>query len=215
MEVKLINPDELNYKDHGFKIFRNVIDGVALKVIQEMFWHRIKDIVRHDNLPKDDQVRTRIPLGRISVGEAILHQMKHLIEQECGEEILCTYAYPVIYRPGSVLKRHIDRDACEFTATFTVLNLPEGNIWPIYAQGHDKNEIQVNMNPGDLCFYDGRNCDHWRDGLPDDCYNVSIFLHYVKKNGKFSEWHKREHRKVFDVDNVEEILNTLVQAKSS
>lgn len=205
--IPVLDADSLNYNDHGFKVFRNVIDGPALKIVQEMVLHQLKEVIQYDQVPYDPQVPYRIPLGRCSVGEAVLHQLQHLIEQESGVEILPTYAYPTLYRPGSVLRRHIDRDACEFTATFTVLNQPETYSWPIYAESGEKQDIRVDMNPGDLCFYDGRNCDHWRDQIADGCYNISIFLHYVTKKGNFEQWHEREQRNDYNVDNLSELLN--------
>lgn len=202
-----MNVEQMNYKEHGFQYFPKVLDGVGLRTIQEWFIHRLYEMIHEDDFKVGDgQVPTRVAYGRNTMGESLLHAIQPLIEEAVGEEILPTYAYPVVYTPGSILKRHIDRDACEFTATLTIYNEPEGVVWPIYAESLDKQDLTFNLNPGDLCFYDGRNRDHWRDALPEGQYNISVFLHYVKKDGMFAKWSERECKPEFTWRSISEML---------
>lgn len=206
--------EEMTYKQHGFQLFPKVLDGVGLRAIQEWFLHRLYEMSFREDFGKgDSQVPSRLPFGRCSMGESLLHAIQPIIEQAVGEELLPTYSYPVVYLPGSVLKRHVDRDACEFTATLTIYNEPEGMVWPIYAESLEKKDLTFNLNPGDLCFYDGRNRDHWRDALPNDQYNVSIFLHYVKKHGIFSTWSEREQLPGYQWRSVAELVKPVIDNK--
>jgi len=199
--------ENMTYKEHGFQMFRNLFSGPALEVLQRQLRYEVRKRKNEDTLKVGDgQVTDRAALGRIAISEAVLHTVKPIIEEAAGEEILATYAYPVINLPGAILKRHTDRQACEFTATVTIYNEPEGIIWPIYAQTEDREELKIMLNPGDMCFYDGITCDHWRDSLPDDQYNISIFLHYVRKNGEYTKWADVESQDEYTDNTIVEIL---------
>jgi len=192
-----MNVDKLNYIDDGFQMFRNAIDGTGLDIIADVFKTDFQQFQHYDNFSiGDSQVSKRVPLHQNNLYCNILNRMQPLLESAARVALLPTYCYPVVNVPGSLLKRHVDRDACEFTATLTICNEPSNIIWPIYAQLKDKSEIRIDMNPGDLCFYDGRDAEHWRDSLPDDQYNVSIFLHYVRVDGDFVNSHDLEKDKL-------------------
>lgn len=200
------------YREHGFQIFRNVFEGAGLVAIQNLFNYQlfIEQMGEEDELEiGDGQVARRTAFGRTNFGDAILYACKPLIQEAAGCEILPTYSYPVLNLPGSVLKRHTDREACEFTATVTIQNDPDVP-WPLYAQTPDRVEHEILLNAGDMAFYDGITCDHWRDGLPNDHYNFSIFLHYVRADGKYANWHDREKVPEFAPHDIRQICKKYV-----
>ena len=43
----------------------------------------------------------------------------------------------------------------------------------------------ITLKPGEAIIYSGTKLQHWREPFTGD-YNVQLFLHYVNKNGKFS-----------------------------
>jgi len=70
-------------------------------------------------LTKDEQC----PLSDSVYGDPILDNLlKALAEplsNQLGVQLLPTYTYARIYRPGETLVRHIDREACEISGTMT------------------------------------------------------------------------------------------------
>ena len=105
------------------------------------------------------------------------------------------YADPVmetLLRKGNELKRHKDRDSCEISTTLHL----GGDPWPIYVEpDHTKGRntpngymseqtkgIQIDLEPGDMLIYYGRELEHWREPFEKDkC--AQVFLHYNDLNG--------------------------------
>lgn len=115
-----------------------------------------------------------------------------------GETLLPICAYSRVYRKGNVLKRHKDRPGCEISLT---MNLDGDEIWPIWVQKPNGEEVSVDLCPGDALMYLGHAADHWRNEFTgNEC--VQIFMHYVNANGphageykeftRFMEVHKAE-----------------------
>jgi hypothetical protein len=116
------------------------------------------------------------------VFETLLEKIWPDIEDVLGEEVLPTYSFARLYSNGDDLKPHIDRSACEISMTIQ-LGRSHHYAWPIYMGGS-----RIDMGEGDGVLYLGDSIEHWRnvcDG-PKGYYSGQVFLHYVKKNGKFA-----------------------------
>jgi len=102
------------------------------------------------------------------------------------------------------LHLHLDRPACEISATVT-LDF-EGDIWPIFVGKksaektpmeyvNDKNETlyweelsKIDMNIGDAVVYRGTEMFHWREKYTEGKWQAQVFLHYVDADGPYTEW---------------------------
>jgi len=105
------------------------------------------------------------------VMETLLLKCQEKIEKQIKIKIQPSYSYARIYKKGDVLKKHKDRFSCELSTT---LNLG-GSPWPIYLK--DKKTIKVDLKPGDMLFYRGRELEHWRNKFKgNNC--TQVFLHY-------------------------------------
>jgi len=98
------------------------------------------------------------------------------------ETVLPTYVYSRVYKNGSELSPHTDRDACEISVT---LHLNGDSNWPIWIETPSGEKRCVELNPGDAMIYLGRNATHWREPYQGDNYN-QVFLHYVRSRGDCS-----------------------------
>jgi predicted 2-oxoglutarate/Fe(II)-dependent dioxygenase YbiX len=96
-----------------------------------------------------------------------------------GESVLPTYSYARVYKEGSILTPHQDRDACEISLT---LNLSSDVDWPIYIKKPNGQEVSLNLKSGDAMLYLGCEAEHWRNQFEGKEY-VQVFLHYVKTRG--------------------------------
>jgi len=110
-------------------------------------------------------------------------------EKACGKELYPTYSYARLYdTQGEVLENHVDRDACEISATITLGF--DGNVWSIYmGDSEDKtNPTKIDMGIGDAVLYKGSEKYHWRESYFEGNWQAQVFLHYVDKNGKYADW---------------------------
>ena len=108
------------------------------------------------------------------------------MEKITGLELLPTYTYFRFYRPGDILKPHIDRDACEFSVSICLGWDYKGDdySWPIYING-----TRVVLEIGDAAIYKGIDIEHWRDEFiaKEGSWHAQAFLHYVDKNGPYAK----------------------------
>jgi Rps23 Pro-64 3,4-dihydroxylase Tpa1-like proline 4-hydroxylase len=98
------------------------------------------------------------------------------------ETVLPTYAYSRVYKKGSELLSHVDRDACEISIT---LHLNGDSTWPIWIETPSGEKRSVELNPGDAMIYLGKIAPHWREPY-DGEYYAQVFLHYVRSRGSCS-----------------------------
>lgn len=119
-------------------------------------------------------VYNKLPLVRLLVAK--IPEVSKL----CGEEVLPTYVYARQYAVGAVLKRHIDRPACEISLT---VNLRGEEEWPIWVQKPNGQEVSVNLQPGDAMLYLGCVAEHWRDKFTGSGDYIQTFMHYVRSYG--------------------------------
>jgi hypothetical protein len=109
----------------------------------------------------------------------LLCEKTHEVSTILQEPVLPTYAYSRVYKRGSVLERHTDRDACEISLT---VHLGGDKPWPICIETPSGAEKCVLLNPGDAMMYLGRTAVHWREEYDGDGYS-QVFLHYVRSRG--------------------------------
>lgn len=105
------------------------------------------------------------------------------VSELCGEKVLPTYVYSIIYKNSSELIRHRDRDACEISLT---VNLQKDAEWPICVKKPNGEEFCIELNPGDALMYKGCEAEHWRPEKYKGQNFVQTFMHYVRADGPCS-----------------------------
>lgn len=132
--------------------------------------------VKDDQCPKSDAVYGD------PVFDGLLEKLAEPIGQHLGVELIPTYTYARIYRPGEVLERHTDRPACEISGTLT-LGFDGSSVWPIYfGTGSSDNGTRIDLKLGDILMYRGENLAHWRPEFKGE-WQCQVFFHYVDANG--------------------------------
>jgi hypothetical protein len=106
------------------------------------------------------------------------------ISDICGEDVLPTYTYAIIYKHNSELIRHTDRPACEISVT---INLQKDVDWPVCVKTLNGEEVCIELNPGDALVYKGCEIEHWRSGKFNGQNFIQVFLHYVNANGNSAD----------------------------
>ena len=119
------------------------------------------------------------------VMENLLTTIKPKVEKESGLSLIETYSYVRLYKKGDVLKKHMDRDACEISVT---LNLG-GDPWALCLYP----DVQLDLKPGDAVIYKGTKIQHWREEFTGDICG-QVFLHYNNVNGSLGLSNKYDKR---------------------
>ena len=160
-----------------------VLEGALDKVKCEQFTQHMFDLHEQGNLTKDDQCPQSDAIYGDPLFDKLLAEFAKPIGNNVGRELIPTYTYARIYRPGEILKKHKDRPSCEISATLT-LGFDAKFNWPIYF--NEEKEIPVTLEPGDLAVYKGCEICHWRKPFKGN-WHVQLFLHYVDSNGPYKD----------------------------
>ena len=156
---------------------------------------------RFDHVPVEHQVEGSTSRYHYPPYKRMHSKIRVKLEEAIGRKLYNTYYYDRFYNPGQALGMHADRPACEISVTVHVSsNIKEP--WPIWIKTPDvyddpkkKTKIikkgrnkKVILKPGDGMIYKGCERPHWRDPMPGEIidktlYYHQIFFHYVLQDG--------------------------------
>jgi hypothetical protein len=98
-----------------------------------------------------------------------------------GEPLKPSYVYMASYLNGAELRKHMDREQCEFSVTLCLDFAPEPSLetpWPIRLDT-PTGTVTVYQALGDGLAYRGTRLPHYRSALSEGQTSTSIFFHYV------------------------------------
>lgn len=174
-----------------YSVIRNALQDDLIKFLQVQS-QMLENIMCYENntLPTLFSFNDRLVVQNSfsyyssSFTESLLVMLQPLIEDQLKIKLLPSYSYMRIYYKNAVLKKHLDKDSCEYSATICIKCDPD-NPWDIYFENTDLSFTRIALNEGDMAIYKGNEIKHWRTLCPYDKH-MQIMLHYVDKNGPYS-----------------------------
>lgn len=121
------------------------------------------------------------------LGDMLLRHCRARLGSLIGYDLVESYSYWRLYREGSELRPHKDRDACEISATITIETAPGAKPWPITLIDLEGETTDIVIPPGAGLLFRGSLLQHWREPLTGP-WHKQIFLHYVRKDGPYSDY---------------------------
>jgi hypothetical protein len=112
----------------------------------------------------------------------LLVTLKSKIENITGVSLTPTYTFGRIYYKNAIMKEHVDRPACEISATINISI--DKTPWPIWVKNKNGVDIPIELFPGDALIYRGQVVPHWRNPYTEGEEQVQFFLHWVDSNGQ-------------------------------
>ena len=131
----------------------------------------------------DAQSSLRYAIHNEPVARFFHQQLTPLFIAVAGEPLKPSYIYLASYLSGSELKRHTDREQCEFSITLCLDFAPEPSLatpWPIYLDTPN-GPTKVYQALGDGLAYRGTRLPHYRGVLGPGQTSTSLFFHYVSE----------------------------------
>jgi alkylated DNA repair dioxygenase AlkB len=113
----------------------------------------------------------------LSLKTSFLRDLLHL-------DLVPTYSYLRLYRPGDRLSAHRDRPACEITVSASLAADP---AWPlgILVEGR---VVDYCPAPRGAVAFRGHELLHWRGTLSGDGPVAHVLFHYVLRHGPCGSW---------------------------
>ena len=162
------------------------IDGVLDVKFCNILTRSFEKYIEEGQTIKDHQCTKSDAVYAFADFERLLKDLRPVFEQATGKRLIPTYSYARRYVKGEVLHSHVDRPACEISATIT---LGFGSkSWPIFMGNYDKTKSsEIQLDVGEAVLYKGQQIHHWREPFDGD-WQVQVFLHYVDADGMNAEW---------------------------
>jgi len=181
----------------NFKYVKNALDRSNCEYLTNF----LTESIENNLAVVDDQCENSWSVHHHEILDRVLEAFTPKMEEETGKKLFPTYAYARYYQRGEVLKCHIDRPACEYSATITLGH--SGGIWTLwisdpgdetdqglFGQNGDivriKSPQKFKIEIGDAVIYKGCVAPHWRDEFIGE-WQTQIFLHYVDQNGPYAK----------------------------
>jgi len=109
------------------------------------------------------------------------HDIAATLSAVAAEPLKPSYVYMASYLSGAELKKHTDREQCEFSVTLCLDFSPEPTLetpWPIRLDT-PTGTVTAYQALGDGLAYRGTRLPHYRSVLGNGQTSTSIFFHYV------------------------------------
>jgi hypothetical protein len=116
-------------------------------------------------------------IGRLE--KTLLDEMKEMHETWSGVSLVPMQAYGLrIYEPGNSLTMHTDRIDSHVISSIVHVDRDTNEPWPIVIEGFDGKIAEVDLQPGEMLFYESSKCIHGRPRPLNGKWYTSLFMHY-------------------------------------
>jgi hypothetical protein len=167
-----------SFQERGYASVRNLIHPFHVAALRRYYRHAVRSgAIRLG----DEQSARRYAAHNESVARFFHYQIANVVGAMVGEPVKPSYVYLASYLSGAELKKHTDREQCEFSVTLCLDFSPEPELatsWPIRLDTGG-GIATVYQAPGDGLVYRGTTVPHYREALAEGHTSTSIFFHYV------------------------------------
>jgi hypothetical protein len=167
-----------SFQEKGYAPLGNLIHPFHIAALRRYYRYLIRSgaIQLGDRQSPRRYVAYNEPVARF-----FHRQIATALSVVAGEPLKPSYVYLASYLSGAQLKKHIDREQCEFSVTLCLDFSPEPALatpWPIRLDT-PAGTVTVYQAIGDGLAYRGTRLPHYRGTLGEGQTSTSIFFHYV------------------------------------
>ncbi|MFZ1928161.1 MAG: hypothetical protein WAU50_03420 [Candidatus Sulfotelmatobacter sp.] len=177
----IVNQRSQTFREKNYAPLGDLIHPFTLAALRRYYRHAIR---RGAIWLGDEQSALRYVAHNEPVARYFHYQIAKAVAKIVGEPIKPSYVYLASYMSGAELKKHTDREQCEFSVTLCLDFSPEPALatpWPIRLDT-SAGTVTAYQALGDGLVYRGTRVPHYRDGLARGYTSTSLFFHYVAAN---------------------------------
>jgi hypothetical protein len=176
--TEMLNRAALHFDLTGYTPLSSLIHPFHVAALRRYYRY----LIRTGEIPLGDrQSPRRYAAYKEPVACFFHHQIAPVLSAVAGQALKPSYVYLASYLSGAELKKHTDREQCEFSITLCLDFSPEPALetpWPI-SLDTPKGATTVYQAIGDGLAYRGTKLPHYRAPLAEGQTSTSIFFHYV------------------------------------
>jgi hypothetical protein len=166
------------FREKGYAPLGDLIHPFHVAALRRYY----RTLIRSGAIPLGDGQSPRRYVAYNEPVARFFHQnIATALSAVAGEALKPSYVYLASYLGGAELKKHTDREQCEFSVTFCLDFSPEPRLetpWPIRLDT-PTGTVTVYQALGDGLAYRGTRLPHYRSRLGEGRTSTSIFFHYV------------------------------------
>jgi hypothetical protein len=177
-DEELVRTSASLFQSKGYALLPGLIHPFHVAALRRYYRQQIRAGAIHLG---DRQSGRRYIAHNEPVAKFIHHQLTSTFSRIAGRALKPSYVYLASYLSRAELKKHTDREQCDYSITFCLDYSPEPKLatpWPICLQTRS-GTVKVYQVLGDGLAYRGRQLPHFRAPLPEGQTSTSIFFHYV------------------------------------
>ncbi len=166
------------FREKGYAPLGDLIHPFHIAALRRYYRHLIRSGAIHLG---DKQSSRRYVAYNEPVARFFHQNIAAALSAVAGEPLKPSYVYMASYLSGAELKKHTDREQCEFSITLCLDFSPEPTLetpWPIQLDT-PTGTVTVHQALGDGLAYRGTRLPHYRSKLREGQTSTSIFFHYV------------------------------------
>ena len=167
-----------SFREKGYAPIGNLIHPFHLAALRRYYRYLIRAGAIHLG---DKQSPRRYVAYNEPVARFFHRDIVAVLSAVAGEALQPSYVYMASYLSGAELKKHTDREQCEFSITLCLDFSPEPILetpWPIQLDT-SAGAVTAYQALGDGFAYRGTRLPHYRNTLKQGQTSTSIFFHYV------------------------------------
>lgn len=185
MDPNLLGMCRQGIDNHGFFVLKNVISQDLLSYILS-----IAEIEKNLNLDKTIVSEKDTDVSKLSnvpgnseyeygslKSDGLFPLITEIYRDVTKRNLVPSFSYYRTYYKNSSLDRHLDRPSCQYSIT-TPIGSYNNESWDIYIKSLYGQEHSVSLSAGDVLFYRGEICEHWREPL-DNEWSTHVFMHWI------------------------------------
>jgi len=178
LRIEAIAKAATQFGETGYAPLRDLIHPFHIAALRRYYRYKIRTgaIALGDR-----QCSRRYAIHNDPVARFFHHQISSTLSEVVGQPLKPSYVYMASYLSGAALKKHTDREQCEFSVTLCLDYSPEPALatpWPIRLET-PAGMVTVYQALGDGLAYRGTRLPHYRGTLGEGETSTSIFFHYV------------------------------------
>jgi hypothetical protein len=166
------------FRERGYSNLASLIHPFHVAALRRYYRYLIRSGAVHLG---DGQSSRRYVAYNEPVARFFHHSLAPMFSTLAGEFLKPSYVYMASYLSGAELKKHTDREQCEFSITLCLDFSPEPAAqtrWPIHLDA-PTGITTTHQALGDGLAYRGTRLPHYREPLGEGLTSTSIFFHYV------------------------------------
>ena len=178
------NRDVATVPKLGLGFTKTTLDAKLYERLLDHFRNNVRNFVSEPGsdylLTENERSYPSLLCFNEAFNRRLMSELKEAHEEWSGMSLKEAACYGIrAYQPKSYLYNHIDTIQTHVVSSTICVDHKLNSPWPLYIEDLDGQPHEVEIEPGEMVFYEGARLMHGRPYPLDGEYYANIFVHYT------------------------------------